>query len=199
MLTIFGKKKKDDSSVQIDTGTDAGQTSSQTPSMPPDPMQTQAPIPITGQNQPTTWPKQSVMGQTTPSPPPPSMRQVTPEPAQRPTPSQLPLDASFPSEETSLSRILQSLLQDIPRRASNHRAFRAHPLSSQQAHREHKLQRERLRLRQFLSLRLHRLSRNKTSLLKSLWIRLRKRTSPQRKLRLRSRKSLHRVSNTFLN
>ncbi len=114
MLTIFGKKKKDDSGVQIDTGTDAGQTSSQTPSMPPDPMQTQAPIPITSQNQPTTWPKQSVMGQTTPPPPPPSMRQMTPELAQRPTPSQLPLDASFPSEETSLSRILQSLLQDIP-------------------------------------------------------------------------------------
>src|SRR5437660_1431375 len=114
MLTIFGKKKKDDSGVQIDTGTDAGQTPSQTPSMPPDPMQTQAPNPITSQNQPTTWPKQSVMGQTTPPPPPPSMRQMTPEPAQRPTPSQLPLDASFPSEETSLSRILQSLLQDIP-------------------------------------------------------------------------------------
>src|SRR5438552_1896822 len=72
MLTIFGKKKKDDSGVQIDTGTDAGQTPSQTPSMPPDPMQTQAPNPITSQNQPTTWPKQSVMGQTTPPPPPPS-------------------------------------------------------------------------------------------------------------------------------
>src|SRR5438874_2545087 len=71
MLTIFGKKKKDDSGVQIDTGTDAGQTPSQTPSMPPDPMQTQAPNPITSQNQPTTWPKQSVMGQTTPPPPPP--------------------------------------------------------------------------------------------------------------------------------
>src|SRR6266699_1310591 len=85
MLTIFGKKKKDDSGVQRDTGTDAGQTHSQTPSMPPDPMQTQAPIPITSQNQPTTWPKQSVMGQTTPPPPPPSMRQMTPELAQRPT------------------------------------------------------------------------------------------------------------------
>src|SRR5260370_17060649 len=38
------------------------------------------------------------------------MRLASPEP----TPRQLPLDASFPSEETSLSRILQSLLQDIP-------------------------------------------------------------------------------------
>src|SRR5437667_8771631 len=82
--------------------------------MPPDPMQTQAPIPITSQNQPTTWPKQPVMGQTTPPPPAPSMRQMSPGPAQGPTPRQLPLDASFPSEETSLSRILQSLLQDIP-------------------------------------------------------------------------------------
>src|SRR5437879_12429216 len=114
MLTIFGKKKKDDSGVQIDTWTDAGQTPAQTPSEPPDPMQTQAPLPITSQNQPATWPTQRVMGQTTPPPPPPSMRQMTPEPAQRPTPSQLPLDASFPSEETSLSRILQSLLQDVP-------------------------------------------------------------------------------------
>src|SRR5260370_6506031 len=38
------------------------------------------------------------------------MRLASPEP----TPRQFPLDASFPSEETSLSRILQSLLQDIP-------------------------------------------------------------------------------------
>src|SRR6266702_1562724 len=35
MLTIFGKKKKDDSSVQIDTGKDAGQAPPQPPSIPP--------------------------------------------------------------------------------------------------------------------------------------------------------------------
>src|SRR5438132_9254235 len=115
MLTIFGKKKKDDPSVQIDTGTDASQVASQTPSMPPGSVQAQAPVPITTQNQPTTLPTQSsVMSQPIPPPPAPAMRQMTPGPAQGPTPRQLPLDASFPSEETSLSRILQSLLQDIP-------------------------------------------------------------------------------------
>src|SRR6266550_719493 len=74
MLTIFGKKKKDDSSVQIDTGTDAGQASSQTPSpMPPESMQTQTPVPTTIQNQPATWPTQTpVMSQ--PIPPPPALR-----------------------------------------------------------------------------------------------------------------------------
>ena len=115
MLTIFGKKKKDDPSVQINTGTDASQVASQTPSMPPGSVQAQAPVPITTQNQPTTLPTQSsVMSQPIPPPPAPAMRQMTPGPAQGPTPRQLPLDASFPSEETSLSRILQSLLQDIP-------------------------------------------------------------------------------------
>src|SRR5438132_7375108 len=112
MLTICGKKKKDDSSVQIDTGTDDGQASSQTPSpMPPESMQTQTPVPTTIQNQPATWPTQTpVMSQPIPPPPAPPMRQMSPGQ----TPKQLPLDASFPSEETSLSRILQSLLQDIP-------------------------------------------------------------------------------------
>src|SRR6266705_139051 len=111
MLTIFGKKKKDDSSVQIDTGKDAGQAPSQPPSMPPETIQPQAPIPTTTQNQPTTWPTQSaVVGQSIPPPPAPPMKQMT----SGPMPRQLPLDFSFPSEETSLSRILQSLLQDIP-------------------------------------------------------------------------------------
>src|SRR2546427_11010851 len=112
MLTIFGKKKKDDSSVQIDTGTDAGQASSQTPSpMPPESMQTQTSVPTTIQNHPAPWPTQPpVMSQPIPPPPAPPMRQMSPGQ----TPKQLPLDASFPSEETSLSRILQSLLQDIP-------------------------------------------------------------------------------------
>src|SRR6266705_5568960 len=50
------------------------------------------------------------MSQPIPPHPAPPMRQLSPGQ----TPKQLPLDASFPSEETSLSRILQSLLQDIP-------------------------------------------------------------------------------------
>src|SRR6266566_8393317 len=116
MLTIFGKKKKDDSSIQIDTRTDPSQAPSQTPSIPPESVQPRAPVQTTTQNQPTTWPAQSpVMGQPIPPPPAPSPRQMTPGP----TPRQLPLDASFPSEETSLSRILQSLLQDIPSAAGS--------------------------------------------------------------------------------
>src|SRR5207245_3422863 len=86
------------------------QPPSQTPAMQP-----QAPTPTNTQDPPPTWPAPGpLMGQTPPPPPAPSMRQMSPEPAQGPTPRQLPLDASFPSEETSLSRILQSLLQDIP-------------------------------------------------------------------------------------
>ena len=110
MLTIFGKKKKDDSSFELDTGTDA-QTPPQTQSSSPQPMQTQSPITVTTQNQPLSQSMQGpVISQPISPPTQPSMRQASPEP----TPRQLPLDASFPSEETSLSRILQSLLQDIP-------------------------------------------------------------------------------------
>src|SRR5437667_10096741 len=80
MLTIFGKKKKDDSSVQIDTGTVPSQPPSQTPSMQP-----QAPIPTNTQDQPPTWPTPGpLMGQTTPPPPAPSIRQMSREPAQGP-------------------------------------------------------------------------------------------------------------------
>jgi len=110
VLTIFGKKKKDDSSVEIDTGTDTP-TSPQTPSVSPQSMQTQSPISVTSQTQPPNQPTQGpVISQPIPPPLQPSMKLGPPEP----TPRQLPLDASFPSEETSLSRILQSLLQDIP-------------------------------------------------------------------------------------
>jgi KaiC/GvpD/RAD55 family RecA-like ATPase len=109
MLTLFGKKKKEDSSAWIDTGTDT--QTSQARSGPPQLMQTPALNPVPVQNQPVSQQTQSpAVGQSfTPSPIPP-MRQA----AEGPTPRQLPLDASFPSEETSLSRILQSLLQDIP-------------------------------------------------------------------------------------
>src|SRR6266851_3237530 len=107
---MFGKKKKDDSSVELDTGTDA-QTPPQTQSVTPQSMLTQSPITLTTQNQPLSQPTQGpVISQPITPSPQPSMRLASPEP----TPRQLPLDASFPSEETSLSRILQSLLQDIP-------------------------------------------------------------------------------------
>ena len=110
MLTIFGKKKKDDSSVEIDTGTDIKSTP-QPPAIPSQSMQPQTPIPATPQYQPVNLPTQNPVANP-PIPPSPaiSMRQAAPGPTAR----QLPLDASFPSEETSLSRILQSLLQDIP-------------------------------------------------------------------------------------
>jgi KaiC/GvpD/RAD55 family RecA-like ATPase len=109
MLTLFGKKKKEDSSAWIDTGTDT--QTSQASSGLPQLTQTPALNPVPVQNQPVSQQTQSpAVGQSfTPSPIPP-MRQA----AEGPTPRQLPLDASFPSEETSLSRILQSLLQDIP-------------------------------------------------------------------------------------
>jgi KaiC/GvpD/RAD55 family RecA-like ATPase len=109
MLTLFGKKKKEDSSAWIDTGTDT--QTSQASSGLPQLTQTPALNPVPVQNQPVSQPTQSpAVGQSfTPSPVPPMRRA-----AEGPTPRQLPLDASFPSEETSLSRILQSLLQDIP-------------------------------------------------------------------------------------
>ena len=110
MLTIFGKKKKDDSSVALDPGVDT-QTSSQTPSVVAQSMPTQAPVPLTTQNRPVSQPMQSpAMNQPIPPAQAPSIRQLTPGPM----PRQLPLDASFPLDETSLSRLLQSLLQDIP-------------------------------------------------------------------------------------
>jgi KaiC/GvpD/RAD55 family RecA-like ATPase len=110
MLTIFGKKKKEDSSVEIDTGIDT-QTSPQTSSGPTKSIQTPGPAPATTQNQPTTQsPPSSVRNPPTPPLSSPSTRQVTPGPTLRTS----PMDASFPAEETSLSKLLQSLLQDIP-------------------------------------------------------------------------------------
>lgn len=115
MLTIFGKKKKEDSSVELDTGTDA-QTFPPAASVPPQLMQTQPPTIATTQSQPPNQPIQpSAISQPIPLAQTPMMRQTSPDPA----PRQLPLDASFPSEETSLSRILQSLLQDIPTNAGS--------------------------------------------------------------------------------
>jgi KaiC/GvpD/RAD55 family RecA-like ATPase len=111
MLTIFGKKKKEeDFNSAIDSAKET-LTSPQTPSGPPQSMQTQALSPVPIQNQPVSQPTQNpVISQSFPPSLTPSIRQA----ATGPTPRQLPLDASFPSEETSLSRILQSLLQDIP-------------------------------------------------------------------------------------
>jgi KaiC/GvpD/RAD55 family RecA-like ATPase len=111
MLTIFGKKKKEeDFNSAIDSAKET-LTSPQTPSAPPQSMQTQVPSQVSIRNQPVNQSTQNPpMSEPFSPSPAPSMRQS----AQAPTPRQLPLDASFPSEETSLSRILQSLLQDIP-------------------------------------------------------------------------------------
>src|SRR5881296_376340 len=109
MLTIFGKKKKDDSSLGLDTRTD-NQTSPP-PYTSPQSMQPQPPPPIIPQDQPASQSTQSLVNNPPFAPPTqPSARMTT----SGPLPRQLPLDFSFPSEETSLSRILQSLLQDIP-------------------------------------------------------------------------------------
>jgi KaiC/GvpD/RAD55 family RecA-like ATPase len=109
MLTIFGKKKKDDSSLGIETGTDA--STKQAPPVAPQSIQTPAPIPFIPQNQPISQPIASPLINQSYSP---SSSSSMGQAISGPTPRQLPLDASFPSEETSLSRILQSLLQDIP-------------------------------------------------------------------------------------
>src|SRR2546425_5732796 len=108
MLTIFGKKKKDDSSLGLDTGTD-NQTP-QTSYVPPPSTQPQTPPSVTTPTQTIPSPPSPVNNQQITPPLSPPTRMTTPGPS----PRQLPLDASFPSEETSLSRILQSLLQDIP-------------------------------------------------------------------------------------
>jgi KaiC/GvpD/RAD55 family RecA-like ATPase len=110
MLTIFGKKKKDEASIEIDAGVDT-QSSPPPPQFAPQSTQAQSSIPVTPQYQSVSQPAPSpVISQPIPPPPASSVRQ----PSTGPSPRQLPLDASFPSEETSLSRILQSLLQDIP-------------------------------------------------------------------------------------
>jgi len=114
MLTMFGKKKKEeDFNAAMDTAKDT-MTSPQTPSIPAQLMQTPPPTPsVPTQNQPVMQTPQSPLRNQptpTPSPPPFQTRQATPGL----TPRQLPIDASFPSEETSLSRILASILQDIP-------------------------------------------------------------------------------------
>ncbi|OLD44777.1 hypothetical protein AUI51_00815 [archaeon 13_1_40CM_2_52_4] len=110
MLTIFGKKKKDDSSLGLDTGTE-NRASPQTPYTLPQSMQPQTPPLNTPQDQTVSQsPQSSINNQPFTPSTQPSTRMTTPGPMAR----QLPLDASFPSEETSLSRLLQSLLQDIP-------------------------------------------------------------------------------------
>jgi len=109
MLTIFGKKKKDDSSLGLDTVT--GNQTSPPPYTPLQSMQPQTPPPIIPQDQTVSQSPQSSANNQPFTPPTPASTRMT---TQGPIPRQLPLDFSFPSEETSLSRILQSLLQDIP-------------------------------------------------------------------------------------
>gem|GEM_PF-2333269 len=105
MLTIFGKKKKDEDAPAVDpsvtqsvsttsnisltptSGPSLGSNSNQTP--------TQVPTPVT-----------PMMSQNQPSPP---TKPVTQQQIFRASPN-----APLPTEETSLTRLLQSLLADIP-------------------------------------------------------------------------------------
>src|SRR5438093_2966703 len=76
MLTIFGKKKKDDSSLGLDTGTD-NQTSPP-PYTSPQSMQPQPPPPIIPQGQPASQSTQSLVNNPPLAPPnPPSARMTT--------------------------------------------------------------------------------------------------------------------------
>ena len=109
MLTIFGKKKKDDSSLGLDTG--IGDQTSPALYTPSQSLQPQTPPSIIPQDQTVSQSPQSLVNNQPFTPPTPTSTRMT---TQGPMPRQLPLDFSFPSEETSLSRILQSLLQDIP-------------------------------------------------------------------------------------
>jgi len=95
MLTIFGKKKKDE----------------QTPPESLSSSQTEA-------QEPLSTPNQSLSGVYTPPAHGPVEDQPQPQPAMRAAPPQqsfrLSPTAPLPAEETSLTRLLQSLLQDIP-------------------------------------------------------------------------------------
>ena len=104
MLTIFGKKKKEDEEAGS-----SGQSPPQTPQAPPS-------ISL----------NPSSSSQPTPSPTPPPSSTMMPTPIQtppqaftRPSPQQQPVfraspNAPLPAEETSLTKLLQSLLADIP-------------------------------------------------------------------------------------
>jgi KaiC/GvpD/RAD55 family RecA-like ATPase len=107
MLTIFGKKKKDDdtaASGQVTTqpvSTPPSISLNPVSSSPPSPTPTQAPAPLPIPVTPPTT-------QSRPQSPPP-MRQAPPQPIFRASPN-----APLPAEETSLTKLLQSLLADIP-------------------------------------------------------------------------------------
>jgi KaiC/GvpD/RAD55 family RecA-like ATPase len=105
MLTIFGKKKKDEEAGTSDQApsqpASASPGISLTPasSPPPSPSPTRSPTPM-----PAT--AATIASQTQPMPP---MRPVPQQPIFRASPN-----SPLPAEETSLTKLLQSLLADIP-------------------------------------------------------------------------------------
>lgn len=121
MLTIFGKKKKDEPGEDKQAQILGGQIPSQ-PSTLPDqsspmalgqgPSSSPLPSQIPTINQP---PPQTMMSRTPPS-----------QPMLRPMPPSTPL----PEEETSLTKLLQSLLQDIPSAADTGSGFSGIPEST---------------------------------------------------------------------
>ena len=124
MLTIFGKKKKDDASSSLDLQSSPDSLPTPAPTSP-------APSSISPPSQ--NWsPSPEVPNQTSYSSQPqtqaqPMMRAAPPPPVSSFRP---PPPVPMPDEETSLSKILQSLLQDIPIPSNNGPGFSGMPQST---------------------------------------------------------------------
>src|SRR5712692_1464860 len=102
MLTIFGKKKKDEKPHQADqTNEDRATSANVPPVQSPSQDQSQGPISTPGQASNPVRSPASTPPARNPAPPPPSVRQAS-------------FNPQYPSEETSLNKLLQSLLQDMP-------------------------------------------------------------------------------------
>src|SRR5690242_17772635 len=105
MLTIFGKKKKDDDAAAVDPA--VTQSASTTPNIALTPTPSSSPGPNSNQS-PTPVPTLVT----------PAISQNQPLPPTKPVIQQQIFRASpnapLPTEETSLTRLLQSLLADIP-------------------------------------------------------------------------------------
>ena len=105
MLTIFGKKKKDEDVAAVDQGVPQSMSTPPNISLTP----TSGPSPIPNSNQtpaPVPTPVTPLMSQSQPSPP---TKPATQQQIFRASPN-----APLPTEEISLTRLLQSLLADIP-------------------------------------------------------------------------------------
>ncbi len=105
MLTIFGKKKKDEDEQAASQGPSKPASAPPSVSLVPRSNSPSTPGPSQSPTQ-ATPPPSSTTNQT---PSAPVVRQAPPQPVYRPSPN-----APLPAEETSLSKLLQSLLADIP-------------------------------------------------------------------------------------